>query len=118
MLPVNTFAYDSFSQENIIQRYIINPLSNLFLPLFLPLDSQTATVYNVIVEKSETNTSAPTNPSPPAQTNGPLSVISSGMSKDEVFLYINSLFSNQPIPTTIQNVTNTYVRGGGYRGIS
>lgn len=117
-MPTNIYAADSLQKENILERYIINPLSNLFLPLFLPADSQTATVYNVIIEKSETDTSVPKNPAPPAQTNGPLTVISSGMSKDEVFSYINSIFSTLPAPTSIQNISNTYVRGGGTEGVA
>jgi|SRR3989344_4007486 len=115
VLPVGVYADDVAPKENIFQRYLINPLSNLFLPLFLPADNQTAAVYNVIVEKSETDTSTPADPAPPAQINGPLTVVSSGMPKDEIFSYINSLFVTLPDPTSIQNITNTYIRGGGYR---
>jgi len=119
LLPINIYAVDSRTQkENIFQRYLINPLSEIFLPFFLPSDDQAAAVYNVIVNKSETDTSTPTNSAPPAQIDGPLTVLSSGMSKDEVFSYINSLFSTLPSPTSIQNITNTYVRGGGTEGVA
>jgi hypothetical protein len=114
IFPSSVSAKTSAPKDTLLERMLINPLASLFEPLF---DHQPALkiTYNINrVEKVGEPQVLGTSTSS-GQT--PLIITNSGMSKDEILSYINSSLTNVSSPT-IQNITNTYVRGGGTEGLA
>lgn len=108
LLPTNIYAADSLQKENIFQKYLINPISQIFLPWFAPREN-TNTVVIKTEKKGEEVKEVQNNPVS-VSSNSPLIVSYSGLSKTEAERMIANAISG--LPTPIQNVTNTYVSGG------
>ncbi|MEK7669223.1 MAG: hypothetical protein AAB350_01350 [Patescibacteria group bacterium] len=113
LLPINIYATDSVQRENILERYIINPISQIFLPWFSPRENTNT----VIIKTENVSTSSPREAETLAKT--PLTINYSGISKEEVSRMITGAIS--ALPTPIQNYyPSTYVTGssGSTQGVA
>ena len=110
LLPVNIYAADSgIQKENIFQKYLINPISQIFLPWFSPRENTNT----VIIKTENVSTSSPQEAEASAKT--PLIINYSGVSREEVSRMITGAISG--LPTPIQNYyPSTYITGGGSSG--
>ncbi len=113
LLPINIYAADSIQKENIFQKYLINPISQIFLPWFSPRENTNT----VIIKTENVSTSSPREAEAPAKV--PLTINYPGVSKEEVSKMITGAISG--LPTPIQNYyPSTYITNssGSTQGVA